>query len=181
MITDQGDVAIVVEEHPDTPGQFRICAYRQFDSDSPSETDISYTYLSACDHSVTSTDFSYVALLESDDIPHSSISQIHALYIPTTDTSTLSYTSSDVANTLSKQVSTFAGRKYKPVTRKIRPVLAELPDKFRIVRNIVGDPLKDMLKLSTNPPPFEPTGRYTADRRDIINRVHPEGFLWPGE
>jgi len=66
-------------------------------------------------------------------------------------------------------MSTFAARKYKPVARKIRPVIAELPDKFRIIRNIVGDPLADMPTLSPNPPPFEPTGRYTAANRDLID------------
>ena len=35
--------------------------------------------------------------------------------------------------------------------------------------------------MSPNPPLFQPTGRYTADRRDIIDKVHPEGFLWPQE
>jgi hypothetical protein len=60
-------------------------------------------------------------------------------------------------------------------------VLAELPDKFRITRNIVGDPLADMPTLSPNPPPFQPTGRYTTERRDIIDKVHPEGFLWMEE
>jgi hypothetical protein len=181
LIADQGDVAIVIEEHPDTPGQFYITAYKHFGSVSPSQTDISYAYLSACDTSVTSTDFSYVILLESADITDSSISQIHALHLPTTDSSTLSYTPSNVTKTPSKQESTFVTRKYKPVARKICPVIAELPDKFRIVRNIVEDPLEDLPTLSPNPPPFEPTGCYTAECRDIIDRVHPEGFLWPGE
>jgi hypothetical protein len=181
LITNRGDVAIVIEEHPDTPGQFYIAAYKQFSSNTPSQTDISYAHLSACDTSVTVTDFSYVTLLETADITVSSISQIHALYLPTTDSATLFYTPSDVTKPSSTQESTFVARKYKPVARKIRPVIAELPDKFRIIRNIVGDPLEDLPTLSPNPPPFEPTGRYTAERRDIIDRVHPEGFLWPSE
>jgi hypothetical protein len=181
LITDQGDIAIIIEEHPDTPGQFYITAYKQFNSNSPSKTDISYAYLSACDTSVTSTDFSYVTLLESADITVSSISQIHALHLPTTDSSTLSYTPSDITEPPSTQESTFVTRKYKPVARKIRPVIAELPDKFHIIHNIIGDPLEDMPTLSPNPPPFEPTGCYTTERRDIIDHVHPEGFLWPGE
>lgn len=41
--------------------------------------------------------------------------------------------------------SVFAGKKYKPVAQKIRAVLADLPEKFRIVQNIVGDPLQVVL------------------------------------
>ena len=43
-------------------------------------------------------------------------------------------------------------KKYKPVARKIKPVIGELPDKFRIIRNIIGDPLRD-LPISTNKAP----------------------------
>ncbi|KZV59519.1 hypothetical protein PENSPDRAFT_554482, partial [Peniophora sp. CONT] len=72
-------------------------------------------------------------------------------------------------------------KKYKPVARKVNAVRAPLPDEFRIIRNIVGDPLADMPQLSPNPPDFTPTGRYTQERKDIIDRAHPEGFLWPEE
>ena len=71
-------------------------------------------------------------------------------------------------------------KKYKPVALKTRPILAELPDKFRIVRNIIGDPLADMPTLSPNPPPFQPTSRYTTDRRDALHKVHCD-FLTPEE
>jgi hypothetical protein len=38
-----------------------------------------------------------------------------------------------------------AKKKYKPVALKVRPILGELPDKFRIIRDIVGDPLMSLL------------------------------------
>ena len=57
-------------------------------------------------------------------------------------------------------------KKYKPVALKTKPVLAELPSRFRINRKILGDPLADLPTILTNPPPFIPTGRYTAERRD---------------
>jgi hypothetical protein len=132
LITNQGDIEVVIEEHPDTPGQFYICACKSMGSDSPSKTDISYTYLFACDATVTDTDFSYVVLLESDDIAISSISQIHTLHIPATDSS---YTPSDVTKPLLTQEPTFITQKYKLIARKVHPVLAELPDKFCIVHN----------------------------------------------
>lgn len=71
--------------------------------------------------------------------------------------------------------------KYKTVANKVRPVLQELPDKFRIVRNITGDPLKGMPVLNPRPPDFVPTGRYTQERKEIIDAAHPEGFLLPEE
>ena len=54
-------------------------------------------------------------------------------------------------------------KKYKPVAQKVRAVLREMPEKFRVVRKITGDPLKDLPKLSPNPPPFVPTGRYNQE------------------
>ncbi|SJL18320.1 uncharacterized protein ARMOST_21906 [Armillaria ostoyae] len=75
----------------------------------------------------------------------------------------------------------FATRKYKPVAQKVRPVTGGLPSEFRIERNIKGDPLKDMPKLSERPSDFIPTGRYTTERMEQIDKVHNEEFLWPEE
>ena len=71
----------------------------------------------------------------------------------------------------------FAGKKYKPVALKVRPVYAELPEKYHIKREIKGDPLENIPILPTNPTEFVPTGRYTQERKEIIDRVHGEGFL----
>ena len=73
-----------------------------------------------------------------------------------------------------------AKKKYKLVHLKIKPVIGELPDKFRIVRNIIGNPLKDLPTLPTDPPKFKPTGCYTWEKKDKFDEVHP-GFLWPPE
>ncbi|ETW85594.1 hypothetical protein HETIRDRAFT_244280, partial [Heterobasidion irregulare TC 32-1] len=72
-------------------------------------------------------------------------------------------------------------QKYKPVALEVRLVLADLPDKFRIVCNIRGDPLAGLPTLTPNPPPFAPTGQYISKRRDLINQVHSSDFLWPAE
>ena len=72
---------------------------------------------------------------------------------------------------------TFPVKKYKPVALKVKPILGELPQKFRIEREIKGDPLAAMPKLSTNPKPFVPTGRYTEERKAIIDKLlakHPD-------
>jgi hypothetical protein len=71
-------------------------------------------------------------------------------------------------------------KKYKPVAQKVKSVIAELPDRFRIVRHIIGDPLEHMPTLNPNPPPFMPTGHYTYERRAAVEKKH-EGFLWPAE
>ena len=72
------------------------------------------------------------------------------------------------------------GKKYKPVALKTKPILGELDDKFRIVRNIVGDPLEDLPSLDPNPPKYTPTGRYTQERKDLFDKAN-SGFLWPAE
>ena len=75
----------------------------------------------------------------------------------------------------------YAGKKYKPVALKIRPVETELPSRFRITREVKGDPLKDMPTLPTRPPPYKPTGRYTEQRKAVIDQAHPGDFLLPEE
>jgi hypothetical protein len=75
----------------------------------------------------------------------------------------------------------FAGKRYKPVARKIRPIETELPSRFRIIRDIKGDPLQDLPTLSPIPPDFTPHGRYTEERRDQFDQVHAGDFLLPEE
>jgi hypothetical protein len=74
-----------------------------------------------------------------------------------------------------------AGKKYKPVHLRTKPVLATLPGKFRIERNIKGDPLKDIPELSMTPGEFKETGKYTKERKEQIDKVHSGEFLWPEE
>jgi hypothetical protein len=77
----------------------------------------------------------------------------------------------------------FAGakKKYKPIARKVQPMLADLPKRFHIIRNIIGDPLASMPPLPMHPPPYKPTGRYTEERKLVIDNVHVDDFLWPAE
>jgi len=71
--------------------------------------------------------------------------------------------------------------KYKPVALKTKPVIGELPGEFRIRREIVGDPLLEMPELLVKPPEFEPTGRYTQERKDKMDGRHKGDFLWDEE
>jgi len=71
--------------------------------------------------------------------------------------------------------------KYKPVALKVKPVYTELPDEYRIRREIKGDPLADMPHLNPNPPEFIPIGRYTQERKEDFDKVHSGTFLLPEE
>ncbi|CDO69491.1 hypothetical protein BN946_scf184662.g11 [Trametes cinnabarina] len=72
-------------------------------------------------------------------------------------------------------------KKYKPIAKKVRASLENCPEKFCIERNITGDPLATMPELNPNPPEFSPTGCYTVERKEAMDRTHRGDFLWPGE
>jgi hypothetical protein len=74
-----------------------------------------------------------------------------------------------------------AKKKYKPVAKKVHPVIGELPEKFRIERRIISNPLNDLPTLNPNPPPFTPTDRYTLEQRDQLDKNHAGNFLWLAE
>jgi hypothetical protein len=71
-------------------------------------------------------------------------------------------------------------KKYKPVALKVHLIIAELPKQFHIVCDIIGNPLAEMPTVNPNPPPYEPTRRYTQERRDKLHDIHKD-FLQPAE
>nr|GAT48819.1 predicted protein [Mycena chlorophos] len=79
-----------------------------------------------------------------------------------------------------EEVSVFAGKKYKPVGLKTRPVYTELPEQYRIKREITGDPLEGLPKLNPRPKPVAPSVRYDAERMAEMEQRH-AGFLWKEE
>jgi hypothetical protein len=52
---------------------------------------------------------------------------------------------------------------YKPIAKKVCPVIGELPEKFQIERKIIGNPLDDLPALISNPLPFTPIDHYTLE------------------
>jgi len=70
----------------------------------------------------------------------------------------------------------YLGKKYKPVALKVRLVYSDLPERFRIKRDIQGDPLADMPELKPISPEFTPTGRYNQERMEQFTELH-EDFL----
>ena len=69
-------------------------------------------------------------------------------------------------------------KKYKPVALKVKLVLGTLLERFRIIQDIRGDPLKDLPILPKRPLDFVPKGRYTAKRKEKLNMTHRSEFLW---
>jgi hypothetical protein len=169
LIADQGETAVIIEKN--SYGQLSISAY-QIMSDSYTGYELSLCYVTACDPAIFHVDTKTDSLILRDR----TMPLLTNFY-----TSTSLFESPESANN-SEQTATFAAaRKYKPVALKTKPIATFLPEKFRIIRKIIGDPLADIPTLSPNPPPFQPTGRYTTERRDIIDKVHSDTFLWPAE
>lgn len=160
LASSQGDIALIIDYKPKCiPHISSLCTL-----DSDSTNDIVSSYLDGCDRSELEESFADSVLrFRSSNIP---IEKLEYPYIHT-----------------HPPVSSFAASKkrYKPVAKRTKPVLASLPEKFRILRNIVGDPLKDLPILDPIPPPFVPTGRYTQERKDALDKGHSEDFLWPAE
>ena len=182
MINNQGDIAVIIEEHPDTPGQYFISMYQPLQLDAPMEQDISNSYLSACDIPNSDFDFDQFKYLLIPDPPPSDSSSDSTPVMHSFDTPIYTLRPSEKSTNQSEaQASTFVTRKYKLVAKKVHAVLAELPEKYRITCNIVGEPLTDMPTLSPNPPDFQPTSRYTAECHNIIDKAHSEEFLWHEE
>jgi hypothetical protein len=141
--------------------------------------------------SVNSSTFveAYTPILSSDS---STLSRIYlsTCDFPDTLLSTFrntTHTPADSTTSSSKHLAPYtdlfssAKKKYKPVAKKVRPVIGELPEKFRIEHKIIGNPLDDLPVLNLNPPPFKPTDHYTLERRDQFDKNHPGNFLWPAE
>jgi len=72
-------------------------------------------------------------------------------------------------------------KKYKLVALKVKLVLGTLLERFRIIQNIRGDPLKDLPVLPERLPDFILKGRYTAEKKEKLNMTHGSEFLWPEE
>ncbi|KAH7868546.1 uncharacterized protein C8R40DRAFT_1061721, partial [Lentinula edodes] len=152
---DQGEVAIVFEVKKN--GEVEIDSYCL-----PPKKKFTYDGLRNA-YLVASVD----ATAHDKHAQHSLSSYLSSVYsmdikTPGTNISTAS---------TAEPMAVLASRKYKPVAKKVRPIIGELPQKFRIIRDIKGDPLKDMPKLSTHPPEFKPTGRYTEARKAIIDKI----------
>jgi hypothetical protein len=161
LVERENDYALIISLNSVNSSAFVEAYTPILSSDS---TTLSRIYLSACDF---------------PDTPSSTL--YNTIHTPADSTTSPSMTSP--SDRLAPYTDLFlsAKKEYKPVTKKVRPVIGELPEKFRIERKIIGNPLDDLPTLNPNPPPFTPTDRYTLERRDQLDKNHPGNFLWPAE
>jgi hypothetical protein len=136
------------------------------------ERDNDYVLIISLD-SVDSSAFveAYTPILSSDS---SKLSRIYlsACDFPDTLSSTLyntTHTHADSSTSPSDRLVPYtnlflsAKKKYKPIAKKVRPVIVELPEKFCIERKIISNPLDDLPTLNPKPPTFKPSDRYTLE------------------
>ena len=69
---------------------------------------------------------------------------------------------------------------YKPVAKKVQPVLAPLKEEYHVLRQLPDDPLAGLITLPTNPPDFVPGQRFTQEHANALD-LDPAQWLWPKE
>lgn len=170
----QGDVAYIVStDYTKEEGQrdpiFRIEAYRHLTKDPISQTKAYFTVISLEDL--------FTNINNKDKTKKMTYKTSDSLRTKKTNKTT-----EEIAQKHQNQsISIFAGKSYEPMALRTKPIISDLPSRFRIIRKIVGDPLKDLPTLPTNPEPFVPTLRYSLERKEIIDKLHSDDLLWPKE
>ena len=69
---------------------------------------------------------------------------------------------------------------YKPIAKKVWPVLAPLEEEYHVLHRLPGDPLAGLITLPTNPLDFVPGQRFTQERADALD-LDLAQWLWPEE
>ena len=141
LMGNQGDVTFVVDIDSKDLGSSFITSYSCL-LPLCMKADVALCYFKACNTTVCTTMTPFV-----NDHDDEGLSQ-----------STCTLFSTD------EPLTTFAAKKkYKPVARKVQPILSTLPSCFCIKRNIISDPLVDLPVLPTHLPPFTPCSHYTEE------------------
>ena len=141
LISNQGDIPLVIETDSTSPDTHKILSFSRLPP-SPSRTDIALCYFEACGLDLCTNSFQLADVSDRHSLSH-------PLQPPSPSDTPL--------------VALVTKKKYKPVALKTHPVLGTLPSKFRIERNIIGDPLADILTIPLILPPITPHGRYTEE------------------
>src|ERR1700761_1356784 len=164
LVLHQGELTLTLDFDEDTQ-QASVEACAPLAADTMQE-DIAAAYISLCDSASPNFDLLFSAPAPKPN-NHSLDSRKVPPFVSFADTRL--------------PLAIFVGKKYKPVALKIRPIETELPSRFRIIREIKGDPLENLPQLPTRPADFQPTGRYTAERKEQFDKVHNTSFLLPEE
>ena len=69
---------------------------------------------------------------------------------------------------------------YKPVAKKVCPVLAPLDEEYLVLRQLPDNPLAGLITLLTNHPDFVPGERFTQEHADVLD-LDLAQWLWPEE
>ena len=69
---------------------------------------------------------------------------------------------------------------YKPIAKKVRPVLAHLEEEYHVLCQLPDNPLAGLIPLPTNPLDFIPRQRFTQECTDALD-LNPAQWLWPEE
>ena len=69
---------------------------------------------------------------------------------------------------------------YKPVAKKVCPVLAPLEEEYCVLCWLSDDPLAGLITLLTNPLDFIPGQRFRQECADALD-LDPAQWLWPKE
>ena len=164
LASGQGELAISLEYDP-VSADISIEAYAPLPQDTR-PIDIAAAYLSLCHSDAPSL----------RDFFHSDTSDTSDISTPPQSEPRQRASAFAIVNARTP-LAVFAGKKYKPVALKVQPVETELPSRFCITCEIKGDPLLDIPQLSPQPSAYQPTGRYTEERKEVIDRAHPGNFL----
>src|SRR5882762_4307180 len=126
LVNNQGELALILEfDHTQNVCNIEACAQLPADA---TQKELAAAYFSLCDsNSPTLSPFF------SDSDANTPCANAARVFIINSRT----------------PLAIFAGKKYKPVARKIRPIETELPSRFRIIRDIKGDPLANLPQLSS--------------------------------
>jgi hypothetical protein len=169
LVEDQGELALSIDyDSANHTALLEACAILP---DNTTQDEIAAAYVSLCDSNSACFDSLFLAdSSQSRSMPTTSGSESSLDHVP--------YIS---FSNVKPPLAIFAGKKYKPVALKVRPVETELPSRFRIIRDIKGDPLENIPELPMHPQDFQPTGRYTQERKEQFDKVHEGDFLLPDE
>ena len=69
---------------------------------------------------------------------------------------------------------------YKPIAKKVWPVLAPLEEEYCVLRQLPDNPLAGLITLPTNPPDFVPGQRFTQECANALD-LDLAQWLWPEE
>jgi hypothetical protein len=161
LVEDQGELTLSIDyDSANHTTSVEACAILP---DNTTQDEITAAYVSLCDSNSTCFDSLFLADSSSVSLyaytSGSNSSLDHMLYISFSN--------------VKPPLAIFAGKKYKPVALKVRPVETELPSQFCIICDIKGNPLENIPELPMHPQDFQADGSlHTRAKRAVRQSSH---------